>query len=52
MDDQELDSRRYTGTVYWEGAVRVMEDGPVSTREIGRGYLEMTGYGGTIRVGR
>ena len=48
MDDQELDSRRSTGTIYWEGAVRVMEDG----REIGRGYLEMTGYGGTIRVGR
>ena len=48
MDDQELDSRRSTGTVYWEGAVRVLEDG----REIGRGYLEMTGYGGTIRVGR
>lgn len=48
MDDQELDSRRSTGTVYWEGAVGVLEDG----REIGRGYLEMTGYGGAIRVGR
>ncbi len=47
MDDQELDSRRSTGAVYWEGAVRVSEDG----REIGRGYLEMTGYGETIRVG-
>lgn len=47
MDDQELDSRRSTGAVYWEGAVRVLEQG----HEIGRGYLEMTGYGETIRVG-
>ncbi len=47
MDDQELDSRRSTGAVYWEGAVRVTESG----REIGRGYLEMTGYGERIRVG-
>ncbi len=46
MDDQELDSRRSTGAVYWEGAVRVMESG----REIGRGYLEMTGYGEKIRI--
>ena len=41
MDDQELDSRRSTGAIYWEGAVRVLEQGA----EIGRGYLEMTGYG-------
>jgi predicted secreted hydrolase len=47
MDDQELDSRRSTGAVYWEGAVRVLESG----REIGRGYLEMTGYGEKIKVG-
>jgi predicted secreted hydrolase len=47
MDDQELDSRRSTGAVYWEGAVRAWEEG----REVGRGYLEMTGYGGRIRVG-
>ena len=46
IDDQELDSRRSTGAVYWEGAVRVNEGG----REIGRGYLEMTGYGERIRV--
>jgi predicted secreted hydrolase len=46
MDDQELDSRRSTGAVYWEGAVRVIESG----REVGRGYLEMTGYGERIRV--
>ena len=40
MDDQELDGRRSTGVVYWEGAVRLLE----GEREIGRGYLEMTGY--------
>lgn len=46
MDDQELDSRRSTGAVYWEGAVRLLEDG----REIGRGYLEMMGYGARLRM--
>jgi len=51
MDDQELDSRRSTGAIYWEGAVRVTEDGSQVGREIGRGYLEMTGYGERIRVG-
>ena len=40
MDDQELDSRASTGTIYWEGAVRTMQAG----REVGRGYLELTGY--------
>lgn len=46
MDDQELDSRRSTGAVYWEGAVRLLESG----REIGRGYLEMTGYAERLRM--
>ena len=46
MDDQELDSRRSTGALYWEGAVRLLEDG----REIGRGYLEMTGYAERLRM--
>jgi predicted secreted hydrolase len=40
QDDQELDARRTTGSVYWEGAVTIMRDGA----PIGRGYLEMTGY--------
>ncbi|HEV2041674.1 MAG TPA: carotenoid 1,2-hydratase [Casimicrobiaceae bacterium] len=40
MDDQELDSRASTGTVYWEGAVRALRGG----RDLGRGYLELTGY--------
>ncbi len=47
FDDQELDSRRSTGAVYWEGAVRAEENG----QEIGRGYLEMTGYGDKISIG-
>jgi predicted secreted hydrolase len=40
QQDQELDSRRSTGAVYWEGAVTVSRDG----KRLGRGYLEMTGY--------
>jgi predicted secreted hydrolase len=43
MDDQELDARSSTGTVYWEGAVRV------SGAATGRGYLELTGYSGKLR---
>nr|WP_249115903.1 carotenoid 1,2-hydratase [Azoarcus sp. L1K30] len=49
MDDQELDSRRSTGAIYWEGAVRVFEAG-ASAREIGRGYLEMTGYADPLKM--
>jgi predicted secreted hydrolase len=48
MDDQELDSRQSSGTVYWEGAVRVSRDGAAA----GRGYLELTGYAGGMRMGR
>lgn len=40
MNDQELDSRASTGSVYWEGASTLLEGGQVA----GRGYLEMTGY--------
>lgn len=40
QDDQELDSRRSTGAVYWEGAVTVSRDG----RPVGRAYMELTGY--------
>jgi predicted secreted hydrolase len=45
FDDQELDSRATTGTIYWEGAVRASASG----REVGRGYLELTGYGGPLK---
>jgi len=40
MDDQELDARRSTGAVYWEGAVTLLADG----QRKGRGYLELVGY--------
>jgi predicted secreted hydrolase len=46
LDDQELDARASTGGYYWEGAVRVLEAG----RETGRGYLELTGYAGPLRL--
>ncbi|HVL58131.1 MAG TPA: carotenoid 1,2-hydratase [Burkholderiaceae bacterium] len=46
FDDQELDARSSTGTIYWEGAVVVHEAG----REIGRGYLELTGYAAPLRL--
>ncbi len=51
MDDQELDSRRSTGAVYWEGAVRLSEAEPGGgEREIGQGYLEMTGYADRLNM--
>lgn len=46
FDDQELDSRASTGVVYWEGAVTAS----VAGRTVGRGYLELTGYGSTLRI--
>jgi len=46
IDDQELDSRASTGTIYWEGAVRAA----IAGREAGRGYLELTGYGAPLRL--
>lgn len=48
MDDQELDSRQSTGAVYWEGAVRVKRAGV----DVGRAYLELTGYADTLRLGK
>jgi predicted secreted hydrolase len=44
MDDAELDSRASTGTIYWEGPVR-LRDARDKT-PVGRGYLELTGYAG------
>ena len=45
MEDQELDSRGAMRAVYWEGAVRVLSGGNI----IGRGYLELTGYGKPLK---
>ena len=46
FDDQELDARGSTGTTYWEGAVTAFE----ADRRVGRGYLELTGYAGALRL--
>jgi predicted secreted hydrolase len=46
FDDQELDARGSTGITYWEGAVTAYEGG----RRVGRGYLELTGYAGALRL--
>jgi len=46
LDDQELDARTDVGVLYWEGAVRALDRG----RAIGRGYLELTGYGKPIKL--
>jgi predicted secreted hydrolase len=46
LDDQENDSRLTTGAVYWEGAVTATADG----KRLGRGYLELTGYGDRLRL--
>lgn len=43
IDDQELVMR---GVTYWEGAVTLNQAG----RRIGRGYLELTGYAGRVRL--
>jgi len=48
MDDQELDSRQSTGAVYWEGAESVSREGV----EMGRAYLELTGYADAQRAGQ
>ncbi|HEY2560017.1 MAG TPA: carotenoid 1,2-hydratase [Caldimonas sp.] len=41
FDNQELDSRASTGTIYWEGLSLLLDAGG---RRVGRGYLELTGY--------
>jgi len=44
--DQELDARRSTGAVYWEGAVTLLSAG----KRCGRGYLELVGYHRPMRL--
>ncbi len=44
---QEIDSRASTGTIYWEGLSELLDS---NGRRIGLGYLEMTGYAGTLRL--
>jgi predicted secreted hydrolase len=47
MEDQENDARGSTGTLYWEGAVEIADS---SGKILGRGYLELTGYGGRLEL--
>jgi len=47
MDDQELDSRGSTGSIYWEGLSELLD---AQGRRVGRGYLELTGYAGALRM--
>jgi predicted secreted hydrolase len=44
---QELDSQKNTGTIYWEGVSDLLSE---SGLRVGRGYLEMTGYAGTLKL--
>ena len=46
MRDAELDSRQSTGTLYWEGPVRLKSEADGS--DVGKGYLELTGYAGKL----
>jgi predicted secreted hydrolase len=46
QQDQELDSRRTTGAVYWEGAVSIERRGVPA----GHGYLELTGYVAPLKL--
>jgi predicted secreted hydrolase len=47
LDAQELDSRSSTGAVYWEGLSDLLD---AAGTHAGRGYLEMTGYAGALRL--
>jgi predicted secreted hydrolase len=47
IDNQELDSRGSTGAIYWEGLSDLIDS---NGRRVGRGYLEMTGYGNRLRM--
>ncbi len=47
QDEQELDSRASTGTIYWEGLSELLD---AQGRRAGLGYLEMTGYAQPLRL--
>lgn len=47
LEAQEIDARRSTGTVYWEGLSELLD---AQGRRVGLGYLEMTGYAGRLRL--
>lgn len=47
LDNQELDSRGSSGAIYWEGLSDLLDE---AGRQVGRGYLEMTGYAAALRL--
>lgn len=47
IDNQELDSRSSTGSIYWEGLSDLLGS---QGQRLGAGYLEMTGYGQALRL--
>ena len=47
IDDQELDSRQSTGSIYWEGLSELIDS---NGKRVGMGYLEMTGYAQPLRI--
>jgi predicted secreted hydrolase len=49
LDNQELDSRSSTGAIYWEGLSELLDE---RGQRVGRGYLEMTGYASTLKLGQ
>ena len=48
LDGQELDSQGSTGAIYWEGLCALQD---AAGLEVGRGYLEMTGYARRLLLG-
>lgn len=47
IDNQELDSRQSTGSIYWEGLSELIDS---NGKKVGSGYLEMTGYAQPLRM--
>ncbi|MCZ8255051.1 MAG: carotenoid 1,2-hydratase [Polaromonas sp.] len=47
IDNQELDSRQSTGAIYWEGLSELIDS---NGKQVGMGYLEMTGYAQRLRM--
>ena len=47
IDNQELDSRQSTGSIYWEGLSELIDS---NGKRVGSGYLEMTGYAAPLRM--
>jgi predicted secreted hydrolase len=47
IKNQELRTNQSTGVSYWEGAVTIIDE--KSHKQIGEGYMELTGYGESLK---